>query len=118
MPSASYVAQALFSVGADTEWDDASDEVRESHMVLARAAIAAVVSWQAVHRGNGLARYYFERSNYGWSIYDRNAGSASLGAVNDAILAQMIIDDLNKRETKKDMRQTLNELVPKSDAVS
>jgi hypothetical protein len=76
-------------------------------MVLARTAISAVTSWMAKHRGNGLERYCFELARDEdenmdvWTIHDRTAGlGKSLGVLHDPLLAQQVVDDLNRREIR------------------
>jgi hypothetical protein len=108
MPSAAYIARAIFEVGKDKEWDEADSEEQDANMEIARVALAAVLSWQAQHRPDGLStRYVFERSTdpadqYGWEIYDKKNGrDKPLGVVHDALLAQQIVDDLNRHDVKK-----------------
>jgi hypothetical protein len=109
MPSQSYVAAALYRIHSDADWGDASDEDQKTHMELAKVAIAAITSWQAQLKGNGdePKRYHFEQfrrdgERDGWAIYDRKGQADDrLGVVHDALLAQQIIDDLNKREGYK-----------------
>jgi hypothetical protein len=78
-------------------------------MMLAKVAIDAMLSWQAKHRGDGSARYCFEPVNdstedayAAWGIFDRKDGlTQPIGVVHDPLLAQQIIDDLNKRNVFK-----------------
>jgi len=107
LPSAAYVAEQLFAVGAETSWDDAPQEEKDANMVLAKTAIATITSWLAQHRGNGLARYCFEQSYHAesdttvWAIHDRTNGLRSaLGVLHDPLLAQQVVDDLNKRDIR------------------
>jgi hypothetical protein len=107
MPSQAYIAQVLFNVGTDIEWDDASPEEKRANMAMARIVIAAIQSWQAQHRPNGQSdRYCFEMvsedNKDAWAIYDRKLGlNTKLGVIHDVLLAQQIVDDLNKREPNK-----------------
>lgn len=110
MPSQAYVAQQLYKVDQDgPPWDEASQEDINAHMLMARVAIAAIQSWQALHRPDGRSdRYYFnqvgdEKGPYaGWGIFDRKtSNTAPLGIIHDALLAQQIVDDLNKRDGEK-----------------
>jgi len=120
MPSASYVAQALYSVGAETDWEDASAEDQSTHMALARVAIASIQSWQVQHKiDGGSDRYCMEHfptednANV-WGIYDKKIGrDKPLGEIHDALLAQQIVDDLNKRDAaKKPLKAILEEIAP------
>jgi hypothetical protein len=107
MPSQSYVAAALYRIHSDADWGDASDEDQKTYMELAKVAIAAITSWQAqIKAPHGIVRYHFEQvvqKNVedvpAWAIFDRNRGE--VGVVHDPLLAQQIIDDLNKREGYK-----------------
>jgi hypothetical protein len=108
MPSVVYVARALHSIGADTEWDDAPAEEQASHMKMAREAIAAIVGWQRSHKPNGLLQYCCEPTksedgtHEGWAIYDRQQGlDHQLGVIHDPLLAQQIVDELNRRDVGK-----------------
>jgi hypothetical protein len=102
MPSHAFVAQALHSVGADTEWEDAPLEEQKTHMQLARVAIGAIVSWQRTHKIDGADRYYVAPTKaddqQGYALYDRIIGfNKELGVIYDALLAQQIIDSLNNK---------------------
>jgi len=107
LPSAAYVAEQLFAVGADTPWDDAPQEEKDANMLLAKIAIATITSWLAQHRSNGLSRYCFELVPHEddtpdrWAIYDRiNGLTGPLGVLHDPLLAQQVVDDLNKRDIR------------------
>jgi hypothetical protein len=118
MPSATFVAQAIHAIGADTEWDEASPEDQKSHMIIAKVAIGAILSWQRQHRPDGSNRYFFEPAKkedfldtstaepttLSYAIYDKNVGTHTpLGVIHDALLTQQIIDDLNRQDAKTHM---------------
>ena len=107
MPSTAYVAEKIFNIDEGKVWDDATQEEKDACMGIARTAIVAIQSWQALHRADGSNRYDFQASSSNdeiakWEIFDKIAGRGKpLGVVHDALLAQQIVDDLNKHDTKK-----------------
>ena len=108
MPSTAYVAEKIFNIDEGKDWDNATQEEKDACMGLARTAIVAIQSWQALHRADGSNRYGFEpvsstyEENGTWQIFDKIAGREKpLGMVHDALLAQQIVDDLNRHDTQK-----------------
>ena len=109
MPSHAFVAKALHSVGADADWDEVSLEEQTAHMQLAKVAISAITSWQRQHQPDGSNRYRIEPTSgdeEGYDLLDRTQGlSASLGVIYDALLAQQIVDALNRPRVPDQMPQ-------------
>jgi hypothetical protein len=106
MPSQAYVAEAIYKLDEDKSWDEATQEEKDACMGIAKIAIAAIQSWQAQHRADGSNRYDFRSTHHdkplAWEIYDKIEGRNSvLGVVHDSLLAQQIVDDLNRHDTKK-----------------
>jgi CHAD domain-containing protein len=108
LPSAAHIAGLLYTMKEGASWDDAPDQERDYWMRVAKAVIAEIESWQARNKTTNSPRYSFETAKdddgnlAGFAIFDRIKGlNEELGVIQDPMLAQQIVDDLNKREAGK-----------------